>query len=390
MRILFVLSTIWLPSFGGSIKATRCLAEELAARGHKCAVFSHAFGKSAEGPTDILEFFSELERRKCQSTRIELNLYRYHYNDAVIDAHCDQHVSYLTKALHRRINDFIPNCIVVADDPHMFLISEALQSRYPVVHLAQTLNQLPFGPLSRRPNKIQTLICRKVTRTITISNFAQRYMRQYGDLHADVICLPVYGKGPYPSLGQPDKGYITMINPCEEKGVSIFIAMANSLPHLSFAAVLTWGGGDSVLRKLEVASNITILKPSEEITDILCISRIVVVPSLWPETFGYVVPEALLHGIPVLASDQCGLREAALGTAMLIPIQVARINEGQYHFPSQDVIPWVQALSDLASNSKAYLQISELGRKAAIDFIKKINIKYIENFFSECIQTHKA
>ena len=41
-------------------------------------------------------------------------------------------------------------------------------------------------------------------------------------------------------------------------------------------------------------------------------------PSLWYEGFGLTVMEAMLHGIPVIASDAGGLVEAKHGTAYVI------------------------------------------------------------------------
>ncbi|MCQ2377693.1 MAG: glycosyltransferase [Victivallaceae bacterium] len=49
-----------------------------------------------------------------------------------------------------------------------------------------------------------------------------------------------------------------------------------------------------------------------ELTGILRKSDLVIVPSVWFETFGFVVPEALSHGVPVLASD-------TVGAKMLLP-----------------------------------------------------------------------
>jgi glycosyltransferase involved in cell wall biosynthesis len=43
-------------------------------------------------------------------------------------------------------------------------------------------------------------------------------------------------------------------------------------------------------------------------------------PSLWQEAFSITVVEAMLRGIPVLASNIGGLPEAKLGTDFLLPV----------------------------------------------------------------------
>lgn len=46
---------------------------------------------------------------------------------------------------------------------------------------------------------------------------------------------------------------------------------------------------------------------------------LLVVPSIWPETFGYVVLEALSYGVPVLMSGHVGARDIlAQGAGMII------------------------------------------------------------------------
>ena len=47
-------------------------------------------------------------------------------------------------------------------------------------------------------------------------------------------------------------------------------------------------------------------------------TRILLVPSLWGEAFGLVVVEAMLRGIPVLASNVGGLVEAKLGVDYIL------------------------------------------------------------------------
>ena len=44
-------------------------------------------------------------------------------------------------------------------------------------------------------------------------------------------------------------------------------------------------------------------------------------PSLWYEGFGLIVMENMLRGIPVVASDAGGLKEAKRGTGYVIPVR---------------------------------------------------------------------
>ena len=81
---------------------------------------------------------------------------------------------------------------------------------------------------------------------------------------------------------------------------------------------------------------------------------VLLVPSLWPETFGYVAPEAMLRGIPVLASNIGGLPEAKLGVDYLLPVTPAGRVDGGYVSPPQDTTPWAAALKELLSNPQAY------------------------------------
>eukprot|EP00438_Fugacium_kawagutii_P004771 Skav203108 [mRNA] locus=scaffold447:378985:380643:+ [translate_table: standard] len=119
---------------------------------------------------------------------------------------------------------------------------------------------------------------------------------------------------PVPEAYQPWEGrhsYVTFVSPCPEKGLSIFLRIAESLPEVQFLAVKTvawtkpWH--EQILKRLK---NVKIQPATEKIEDILGITKVLLAPSVYPEAFGLVVAEAQLRGIPVVSTAICGLAEA--------------------------------------------------------------------------------
>jgi len=171
---------------------------------------------------------------------------------------------------------------------------------------------------------------------------------------------------------------VTMINPCELKGVSIFIALAQAFPDVEFAAVPTWGADQDLVDRLRAMPNVHILKAANDIEEILSQTRVLLAPSLWYETFGYVVPEAMLRGIPVLAGDIGGLPEAKLGVDYVLPVVPGEFTAKGFVTTQQDIAPWSQALDELLSNEDAYMQCSRQSRQAALDFVAGVSVSPFE------------
>lgn len=379
MKIALIQDDIYLPSFGGGTKANRCLMEGLARHGHECLVLSRALTRSSEGPGNMQQFADEMGARGLVFQELEPNVFSYRYQGVQVEALNFSAPDVQRDYLVRRLRAMEPGWIFVTDDKRRIMLRAAMDAAPSrVILLLQTIIQLPFGPLSVDKNPEYTQLVKSARAIIVISDFMKSYIRDYGDLKAHLLQLPVYGAGPFPDLSGFDRGFVTMINPCELKGVSIFTGLVREFPNVEFAAVPTWGADDELVTRLRQLPNVRILEPANDIEEILAQTRILLVPSLWPETFGYVVPEAMLRGIPVLASDIGGLPEAKLGVDYLLPVLPGEFHKDGFVSPTQDLLPWSQALCGLLSDEDTYRRCSQQSRRAARDFVAGVSVSGFE------------
>jgi glycosyltransferase involved in cell wall biosynthesis len=377
MRILLLQDQVYLPSLGGGNKATRLLLEGLAARGHECGAVSPALTTRA-GPTTGDEFLAEMESRGLAVSERSPGLFAYAHRGVAVDAMTSSDEAQRLAHQRQRIEDFDPDWILVSDDKGRVLLRCAVESGRRTAMILQTAVHLPFGPLATREDAEQECLMRQADVLVVISDYLKSYLHRHAGLEARHVPLPVYGPGPFPVLGRYDRGSVTMINPCVEKGLPIFLALAASFPQVAFAAVPTWGADQAVLDALTRSPNVEILPPADDIDPILQTTRVLLAPSLWPETFGYVVVEAMLRGIPVLASDIGGLPEAKLGVDYLLPVAPGRRRNGHLESPPQDIAPWAAALDALLSDRRAYERCAGESREAAQRFHAGVDVRSFE------------
>lgn len=380
MKVTLVQDEIYLPSLGGGTKANRYLLEELASVGHHCVALTRACTRSPDGPNTRDLFVKELESRGLAVQEIRPNVFCYPFGGVQVEALDHDELDERRAECTERIRASEPDWVFVADDKRRFMLQSALEAAPDqVILLLQTVVQLPFGPLSQNKSREYTRLMARARSIVAISEFERDYIRSHSDLEAVLLHIPVYGKGPFPNLANPTTGFVTMINPCELKGLTIFVALARRFPEVAFAAVPTWGSSEQVLRTLRQLPNVTILDRSDDIDQILVSTRVLLVPSLWPETFGYVAPEAMLRGIPVLASRIGGLPEAKLGVDYLLDVAPGEWNDGQFVVPPQNVDAWSSALAELIFDIATYRRCSEQSRQAAERFVNGISVKPFES-----------
>jgi glycosyltransferase involved in cell wall biosynthesis len=369
MKILLTQASVYVPSHGGANKENRLMLEALAKLGHVCSAVVPACGVQAARSAEA--FHQELNARGiCYEQQPDADIFRH--NGVEVTAVRDR--SMICARLAREIAETRPDVVLVAsEDPGQVLLDAAMRSdSRSVAYVARTTLALPFGPAGLGGSARGVELLRRVNGILALSHYLRRYFREWAGLEATVLPLSFHGPGPFPDLGSYDHGFITMVNPCEYKGLSIFAAMARACPDLTFAVAPTWGTTTKDLELIRT-SNIRILAPVDDIDEILSVARVLVMPSLWAEARGRTITEAMLRGIPVIASDVGGVREAKLGVEYLLPVCpivsfANRLDERMLPVPivpEQDVQPWIGALRELLSSEVTYRRISQQSREAA-------------------------
>ncbi|MBV9787616.1 MAG: amino acid adenylation domain-containing protein, partial [Chloroflexi bacterium] len=312
------------------------------------------------------------------------------FHDGGVEVHAVREAAQFRGYLMQQIREFDPTwTIVSSEDPGQTLLEAALKvSPSRVIYLTHTSQMLPCGPHGFLPSESRTELLRQSAGIIVVSQFLKDYVKRWSGCDSIVVSPPVYGAGPFPRYGRFDDGYITMVNPCAVKGLPIFLDLARQLPDAPFAAVPTWGTTDADRAALANLPNIRLLQPADDIDEILAQTRILIAPSLWTEAFGLIVVEAMLRGIPVLASDVGGLPEAKLGVPYVLPVRpIERYHQSAAsseiatpEMPEQDIAPWLAALQALLTDRAHYEQLASASREAAIAFVAGVSVDPLEQF----------
>ncbi|MDP4143058.1 MAG: glycosyltransferase [Bacillota bacterium] len=391
MNILLIQSTGYLYKWGGAHKANRILMEGLAAKGHNCKVIVPL--------TDIFDnkeqFYSTLSDFNVEV--IENNNFMVHFRSKGVEVYTITEGFNIFPFIKNTIEAFKPDVTVISEDISFVLLETALETKTKTVYISHSQATLPFGPEAFEENMERATLISKVDGIITVSKYLDNYFRKWAGAATRTIYFPSYGQGPYPYLGNYDNKYITAINPSSLKGISIFLKLAKALPEFPFAAVPTWATSKEDLKEMESIPNITILKPSENVNDIYAQTKIFLMPSLWGESFGQVAVEAMLRGIPVIASNVGGIPEAKLGLDYILPVNPIKEyikfdSEGNSAkksgiptpvIPEQDISPWISALKKLYYDKEHYDALSLVSREKSHAFVNSLRIDIFEEYFKE-------
>ncbi|MCC7497773.1 MAG: glycosyltransferase family 4 protein [Bryobacterales bacterium] len=390
MQVLLAHNSLYYPSHGGGDKSNRLLMEALAARGHRVRAVARVEDFS---PASHAALLSQLDRRGVTACSPDGNSLEFHLNGVEVSVLTAN--PYWRAYFEAQAAVFAPDVILTStDDPALLLFGAALRvPRARVVYLARAIVATPFGPDSALPNAERTATLRAADGVVGVSEYVAGYARQYGGLEAVYAPISLLTPGEWPMLGSFDNRYITMVNPCAFKGISIFLGLAERFPALEFAAVPTWGTTRIDYQAMARQSNITVLQPVDDINDLLRHTKVVLVPSLWAEARSRMILEAMSRGIPVMAAAVGGLPEAMLGQPYLLPVAPviayhASLDESMVPaggIPAQDVEPWAHALEQLTTDRAHYETLSAQCRRAALDYARGYNVEPFEAYLESLL-----
>lgn len=172
--------------------------------------------------------------------------------------------------------------------------------------------------------------------------------------------LPVAGLKPQELA--PERKRITMVNPSLDKGLAIFARLAQLKPEVAkdytFTVYETFEGqfnqqithahelgAATSAFKPEDLKHIEVLPPSMSSREVLAQSKVMVMPSLSFESINPLAREAVMSGIPVLATNQIGLAESIGEGGVLVEIPAYCLNDHQVAPRPEDMSNFVKGLT---------------------------------------------
>jgi|YNPMSStandDraft_1061717.scaffolds.fasta_scaffold00812_7 glycosyltransferase involved in cell wall biosynthesis len=385
MRILLASGASYLPPRGGATRSNLTWLKRLVACGHECRA---VVGALADEEARRLQLVQEQISFRLRAGAAGVEEAEH---DGVILFSCHEPARRL-RVLRTQIAEFRPHWVLVSsEDLGHVLLREAFRGAPGrVVYLAHTPQWFPFGPESWNRDPEAASLLKGAAAIVAIGRHMARYIETHLGRPAAVVHPPIYPPPPWPRWGRFGQGFVVLVNPCAVKGISIFLELARRFPGEPFAVVPGWGTTSGDRQALSALPNVSFLPNFADIEELFRRTRVLLMPSLWYEGFGLTAMEAMLRGVPVLASDSGGLREAMEGTDGVVPVSPIVRYEPDYDehalprpvFAPTDIAPWERALARLLCDREAYEQAANAARRRAELFVSGIDPDGMERFLA--------
>ncbi len=221
------------------------------------------------------------------------------------------------------------------------------------------------------------------------SQFSADYYRRHLGLDSTPIPSPIIWSR-VQCEPDPSRRFVTFINPQPTKGVQVFARIAAELserrPDIPLLVVESRGAADhlgTLPIDLSGCRNLHRMANTPDPRDFYSVSRMILMPSLWNESFGRVPVEAMINGIPVLASDRGSLPEVIGEAGFLIPIPDRYTPRSRIVPTAEEVEPWISRITQLWDDEDFYNETSRRCRQAAEAYREDIVADQYAAFFRQ-------
>lgn len=193
-----------------------------------------------------------------------------------------------------------------------------------------------------------------------------------------------------------DPVFVTMVNPCPDKGLFLFARLAEELavrhPDIAVLAIESRGTAGMLVEAglrggfdLRRHESVMVAGAVPRARDIFATARILLAPSVVEEASGRVVAEALVNGVPPLVSDRGGLAETCNGAGSVIPLPSGYTAETKKPLDAAAVEAWIEAIVRLCADEPFYQAESARAREAGRRYSRREVAPRYAAFFESLI-----
>jgi glycosyltransferase involved in cell wall biosynthesis len=344
---------------------TRELLELLAQRGWSCRVWCGPhldFEEAPSLPQILATQQIPFERRQTAAGSAPLSVFHFQHGGVPVQIYDSPHASRFQAAtreegvcflaLYERVLErFRPDLVLTygGDWVAQAIMTQAKRRGVPVVFALH--NFAYHGAELFRP----------VDAVLVPSRFAQAHYRRTLGLN----CTPIPGPWDWSRVRCPEvrRQYVTFVNPQPEKGVFIFARIVAELarrrPDIPLLVVEGRGKSGRLQRTgldLGALGNISVMANTPDPRDFYRVSRLVLMPSLWWESFPRVAVESFINGIPVLGSRRGGLPETLEQAGVLFDVPERYTPQTRLVPTAAEVAPWLDTIIRLWDDNQFYAQ----------------------------------
>jgi glycosyltransferase involved in cell wall biosynthesis len=187
-----------------------------------------------------------------------------------------------------------------------------------------------------------------------------------------------------------ERRFLTFVNPQPDKGVFVFARIAHELarrrPDIPLLVVEGRSGSEWLHRTglgRIGGANLNVMANTPDPRDFYRISKAMLMPSLCRETLARVPVEAMLTGIPVLASRRGALAETLAEAGFLFDVPEQYTPDTRTVPSTDEVQPWLETIERLWDDSAFYATERDRCLRAAATWRPERLLPRFEAFFAD-------